>query len=95
MLKPLKKMLVAVMALTGLAGCGVDAALDCRAICGRYASCYDADYDTSACESRCRTRADDDADFKRQADMCDACITDRACASATFSCASECSSVVP
>jgi hypothetical protein len=95
MFKYLKSILVAVIALSAVAGCGVDAALDCHAICDRYSSCYDADYDTMACESRCRTSANDDSDFKRQADTCDACITDRACASATFSCASDCSAVVP
>ncbi|RKH08471.1 hypothetical protein D7Y13_02285 [Corallococcus praedator] len=95
MRKHLKNLLVAAMALTGMAGCGVDAALDCNAICDKYASCYDSNYDTSACESRCRDNAADDEDYKRKADVCDACLTDRACTSATFSCATDCAAVVP
>ncbi|CAM3289203.1 hypothetical protein G4177_34995 [Corallococcus sp. ZKHCc1 1396] len=95
MRKHLKHLLVAAMALTGMVGCGVDAALDCNAICDRYASCYDSEYDTSACESRCRSNAADDEDYKRKADVCDACLTDRACTSATFSCGADCAAVVP
>ena len=49
---PLKNLLVAAMALTGMVGCGVDAVLDCHSICDRYASCYDSDYDTAACEGK-------------------------------------------
>jgi len=82
--------------LLGLVGCGqVDAALDCHDICSRYASCYDTSYDVDACETRCRNASKVDATFRRNADVCNACITDRACASATFSCANECSTVVP
>lgn len=73
----------------------VDAAFDCNAICARYADCYDADYDTSACETRCRSHASDDEDFRRTADVCDACINGLDCTETVFSCADECVSVVP
>jgi hypothetical protein len=96
MIKQLKCMLIAAIAITGLAACGpVDSALDCHAICGRYASCFDSKYDTGACETRCRDNAAKDSTYKRKADTCNACINDRACASATFSCTADCASVVP
>ncbi len=76
-------------------GCdSVDAAFDCDAICSRYKDCFDSNYDVGACASRCRTKADDDT-YRRQADQCDACIDNRSCTSAVFSCATECASIVP
>lgn len=73
----------------------IDTAIDCGGICARYASCFDSKYDTSACESRCRKSASKDSDYRRKADMCNACISERSCASAGFGCATECISVVP
>ncbi len=79
-----------------LIGCGsIDAALDCNAICSRYSDCYDKSYDVSACATRCRSHADTDTDYRHNANECDACLQDRACSSATFSCGAQCSSVVP
>lgn len=76
--------------------CGaIGSALDCRAICSRYASCFDAAYDVGACESRCRTNSEADRDYRRRADHCNACIDDRACSTVGFSCATQCSSIVP
>lgn len=72
----------------------VDAAIDCHGICERYASCFDSTYDVSACASRCRS-ASGRPDFRRRADMCNACISQRSCVAATFACATECVSVVP
>lgn len=73
----------------------VDTAIDCNGICERYASCFDKSYDTSACASRCRASAGKDREFRRKADMCMACITERSCMEATVSCMTECVSVVP
>lgn len=73
----------------------VDTAIDCQGICERYASCFDSKYDVSGCASRCRTNAGREADFRRKADMCNACISERSCVAATFACVSECVSVVP
>ena len=73
----------------------IDSAIDCGGICSRYASCFDSKYDTSACETRCRKAGSEDADYRRKADVCNACISERSCASAGFSCATECLSVVP
>ena len=79
-----------------LSSCGaIDSALDCRAICSRYSSCFDSKYDVGACESRCRTSSGNDPDYRRKADQCSACIDERACTSATFNCAAQCASVVP
>jgi uncharacterized protein YceK len=87
------------LAVVALSGCAVvqkiDSAIDCNGICERYASCFDSRYDTSACASKCRASASKDADFRRKADMCNACITERSCVQATFACATQCVSVVP
>ena len=80
-------------------GCAVvqriDTAIDCNGICDRYASCFDKKYDTSACAARCRSAGSSEADFRRKADLCNACISERSCVAATFACATECVSVVP
>ncbi len=79
-----------------LAGCGaVDAAIDCHAICQRYSDCFDGSYDVAACEGRCRSHSASDTTYRHLADQCSACINNRACPTATFVCAAECSSVVP
>lgn len=73
----------------------VESAIDCNGICSRYASCFDKSYDTDGCASRCRESARADTDFRRKADMCNACISERSCVEATFSCVTQCVSVVP
>ncbi len=91
----MKSFFTAAALLAGL-GCGpIDAAFDCRAICARYSSCFDSKYDVGACESRCRSSSANNADYRRNADQCNACIDDRACSSTVFSCGSQCASVVP
>ncbi len=92
----MKKLITSVCLSVGLLGCGpIDAAIDCHAICLRYQACFDAQYDVGACESRCRSNSANDTDYRHKADMCSACIDDRSCASATFSCPTECLTVVP
>lgn len=97
-MKTMKSLVFAVAAMVG-SGCAVvqkiDSVIDCNGICDRYQSCFDSKYDTSACASRCRASASKDADFRRKADMCNACISERSCAQATFACVTECISVVP
>ena len=78
-----------------LGACGVDAALDCHAICERYRSCFESSYDVGACEVRCRDRSSSTPDYRRQADQCNACIDERSCAASTFNCVGQCASVVP
>lgn len=73
----------------------VETAIDCNGICARYASCFDKGYDTDACEGRCRASARADVEFRRKADICNACISERSCVAATFACVTECVSVVP
>jgi hypothetical protein len=94
----MRTFLVVVM-LVASSGCAVvqkiDTAIDCNGICDRYASCFDSSYDTSACASRCRKSASSDADFRRKADQCMACISERSCVKATVACVADCVSVVP
>ncbi|MFZ5444771.1 MAG: hypothetical protein ACOZQL_32565 [Myxococcota bacterium] len=93
------KLFVALLSSWLLTGCAVvqkvDTALDCKGICERYQSCFDSSYDTAACAARCRASASEQPDFRRKADMCMACISERSCVQATFACVSECVSVVP
>ena len=92
----MKKFLASLCLIVGLAGCNpIDAAIDCHAICGRYKDCFDMNYDLAACEGRCRDRSTTDTDYRHKADQCSACIDDRSCSTATFNCASQCSTVVP
>ena len=76
-------------------GCALDNAIDCHQICNRYQTCFNASYDVDACAARCRTASSNDGDYKRKADVCNACIDDRSCSSATFSCGSACGAIVP
>ncbi len=82
-----------------LSGCvvvqKVDTAIDCNGVCSRYASCFDSAYDVSACALRCRDASSTDPDYRRKADMCNACISERSCAKATFACVVECAAIVP
>jgi len=88
--------LFAVSTSLALAGCGtIAAAVDCQAICSRYSGCFDANYDVSGCESRCRSHSSGDTEYRQAAEECNACISDRACASATFNCGTQCASIVP
>lgn len=79
-----------------LAGCSAfDAKLDCDNICDRYRSCYDTNYNVSGCSDRCQDRANNEDDYDRRVDICDACIDGVSCGQATFECAADCVSVVP
>jgi hypothetical protein len=93
----MKKLFALLVLLSSVvSGCGsIDAAVDCHAICARYADCYNSSYDTASCETRCRSHSASDTDYRHQADQCNACIDDRACSSATFNCGSQCSSIIP
>lgn len=99
----LRTLLIAASTAVGLLSCAptqeivqkIDSAIDCDGICNRYKGCFDAKYDVAACESRCRDTSAQDGDYRRKADACNECITDRACASATFSCGVACVAVVP
>jgi hypothetical protein len=94
---------LALLLALAAAGCGptrslvqaIDSAVDCHGICKRYQACFSASYDVGACESRCKDGAGKDADVRRKVEKCAECITDKACTSATFSCALSCGSVVP
>lgn len=69
----------------------IDMAVDCANLCDRYRDCFDSDYDTGACRDRCHEMVDRDP---RVANECDTCLDSRAC-SESFSCADECSGLIP
>lgn len=98
-LSSLRRVTALLAAAVTLSSCAVaqriDSAIDCNGICQRYASCFSSSYDVDACAARCRQSAANDVDFRRKADTCNACISERSCVQATFACVSECVSVVP
>ncbi|MDQ3034863.1 MAG: hypothetical protein M3Y87_20805 [Myxococcota bacterium] len=73
----------------------IDEEVDCANVCDRYRDCYDASYDTGACRDRCGTMTDAASGDPHAADACDACLDDRSCIEATFTCTSECSGILP
>ncbi|CAN5716422.1 hypothetical protein BH09MYX1_BH09MYX1_00070 [soil metagenome] len=73
----------------------IDNAIDCHTICQRYADCFSSSYDVSACESRCKDNSSKDSNYQNKVNTCDACIDDKSCTSATFTCASNCNGIVP
>ena len=64
--------------------------IDCHQVCQRYADCFKSDYDVDGCTDRCESDANADEDRESRLGMCDACIDDKSCSEATFSCADEC-----
>jgi hypothetical protein len=89
-------MVTAVAVLGGIDACGTaDEIFDCQSVCSRYADCYDPSYDVDACRSRCRTASEKNSSVRSNADQCNACIGDKSCLSATFSCGGVCGSIVP
>jgi hypothetical protein len=88
--------IVLVIAASALGGCS-DAknTITCSDVCNRYQDCFDEDYDVSSCVDRCKSRAGSDDDKQSQLNQCDACIDDKSCTAAAFSCATECVSIVP
>lgn len=95
---------IALVTLGGVAaaGCGDDDPIDaikneitCNDVCQRYSDCFDDDYDVSGCTDRCENKATPDEEKEAQLEKCDACIDDKSCASAVFSCTTDCASFVP
>jgi hypothetical protein len=82
--------------LATITGCdAVDRIYDCNQICQKYRDCADANYDVSQCTQDCRDNAADSEAFEDKADDCQACVDDRSCVGAAFSCAGECAGIVP
>lgn len=73
----------------------IEAEIDCRSVCNRYAECFDEGFDVSACQNDCENGIDSGDLQQSDLDECDTCIEDQSCAEATFSCATECLSIVP
>jgi hypothetical protein len=79
-----------------IGGCGkADEIFDCQTVCSRYHDCYDTGYDVDACRQRCRTSSENDPSVRSAANQCEACIGDKSCLSATFSCGATCGTIVP
>lgn len=81
-------------------GCGeaadeVTNTVECSSVCNRYSDCFDADFDVEGCTDRCDNEADASENREERLESCNACIDDRSCTSATFTCADECAGVVP
>lgn len=89
------RLILAVVVATLVSACGLGNAIDCQSICNRYMTCFDASYDVAACAARCRSESAKDADYERRADVCNACLDERSCTSATFNCATSCAGIVP
>lgn len=91
--------LFSLVSMAFAAGCDpvtqIDQSVDCRDVCNRYQSCFDASYDTAACRNRCEGLVDADGGNPRAANDCDTCIDDMSCLSAVFSCQSACAGILP
>ena len=79
-------------------GCGeavdeVPNTVNCGSVCKRYSDCFDADYDVDGCTDHCEDQADASENREQQLESCNACIDDRSCASATFSCSTQCAGI--
>ena len=85
-----------VIAAASLGGCS-DAknTITCAEVCNRYQDCFNEDYDVSSCTDKCKSRAGNDDDKQSQLNQCEACIDDKSCTAAAFSCATECVGIVP
>ena len=68
--------------------------ISCADVCEKYKSCLDEDYDVTSCTTSCEDTANDNADRQKQLDDCHACIEDRSCGGAVFSCTTECATVI-
>ena len=87
---------IALASIGASAGCSsVANHVKCADICDKYQSCFDTKYDTSACHDRCTDSANKDSAFQNKVDVCSACIGDKSCVGATFSCATDCGGIVP
>lgn len=85
-----------VIGVVPFGGCSlVEDAIDCKGNCDRYQTCFDATYDTTGCQSRCRANASSDVNYRAKSEACSACISDKSCVSATFTCATDCIGIVP
>ncbi len=101
MQKSFKITLILSLMLAAFTGGGCSAAdevkntIDCNQVCQRYADCFKSDHDVDGCSDKCENNADNDEERQRKLRMCDACIDDRSCTSATFNCADDCLGIVP
>ena len=73
----------------------IDESVDCRDVCNRYATCYNASYDTASCRYRCEGLVDADGGRSRAANDCDTCMDDMSCVSAVFTCGTACRGILP
>ncbi len=69
--------------------------ITCGDVCERYSECFDASYDVEECTDRCTEDATDDDEKDEKLEACDACMEEKSCVSAVFSCTDDCASFVP
>ena len=69
--------------------------VNCASVCNRYYDCFESDGDVDGCTDRCEDAADASASREERLEACNACIDDRSCASATFTCGAQCDGIVP
>lgn len=68
--------------------------ITCADVCDRYKECFDSTYDVEGCTDRCENQATADEAKEDKLEACDDCIENRSCASAVFSCTTECAGVI-
>jgi len=68
--------------------------ITCADVCDRYKDCFDANYDVEGCTDRCENEATADEEKEDKLEACDDCIENRSCASAVFSCTTECAGII-
>jgi hypothetical protein len=88
----MKRLSLLVAALAGIAGCGADYG-NCRDVCNKRHDCVDSAVDVNKCSSSCSDKAASDANYARQVDVCQACLSGRACAEAFAPCLGDCAGV--
>ena len=95
----MKKCLLMVTTVVGFASLHAcdkaDEIFDCQSVCKRYAECYDPKYDVDGCRTRCRNASANNPSIRNDADECNACIDDKSCLAAPFSCGGPCGTIVP
>jgi len=97
----MRQVAIALMGIVlGLSVTGCSAAdqvenkITCADVCKRYKDCFNANYDTGACSKQCESQANSSADKDHRLTQCNACIDDKACAAAVFTCATDCAGVI-
>ncbi len=85
---------LAALVLAGASCLAFDNAVDCQKVCSTYSDCFDSSYDVEACQETCVEDSRDDEDYRRQVNICEACIEGTDCVQGVFECGSDCDNIV-